>query len=68
MRFPIAPSGPAAQIVYEINPPGNGCGTWTTSTVVTGGSNAIDTNTYNYYFQFDNMNDASAFSQVKLHH
>ena len=68
LRFPIAPSGSgSSEIIYEINPPGNGCGTFNTSTVVTAGSNVIDLDNYYYFFNTD-ASDAQKFSEIRLSH
>jgi hypothetical protein len=39
------------ELIYELSPPSNGCGTFSTSTVQTSGANVIDTDTYYYYFR-----------------
>lgn len=67
-RFPKSGSGGSAQIVFSINPPGNGCGTFSTTTVVTAGSNVIDTDNYFYYFNASTASDASAVKVLRLFH
>ena len=66
-RYPKTPSSGNPETIFTINPPGDGCGTWSTSTVVTAGSNVIDTDAY-HYFLSTLESDSQEYSQILLHH